>query len=860
MGSKACIDLQVPSADETVDVGITRTLMFQIKNCGDVRGNFFYRILKNGVACDDRFNEDLDPSQSSLSLYCSVVMTATPVTVTFVAGHAEGGVWIEDCKEVIVLTPTVEVEYCSQNVHVKTSDGSVVRAKIDWGDGSSEYGDTPVTFTHRYEEGKTSMLTLTASATGYTSVSGTFIPCIGELIMMLGKEEEMVETVQVDFERWEGDNAYIGYFVDGFALGVKYYAQAVKWHPDGGCNVVGNWGFTYDPRYKARTGYVPSDKIDGGDITLTIAIISEYDVIWGRDACWGGDYNPDMIIAQADVYIPPKTTTCIQPFKVIDKVTKNPIPGAEVTIPSGDYPECTAGADGRCSISSVYLIRGGTYRGLADAPDYFAGGVDFTGCTTEEVIELEHHPVDADGTFRIRVRDKDTEALLQGANVCVAGLGCKTTDSDGLTAFFSCPLGTWITLTITMAGYETLTSAGWSLNEMFDGQAITYHIEAMPDFSLLCWAFTGALTANYETENVEIKASVQKGITCLLGYQANVVAPITVKNLTAGTSHVFYTDDAGVLLCDFPFSDCVDATNSFRLESGAVISGAKNISLELDDNGNGVDFSLICWAAIGGLKANYDTNVVEIKASVQKGLSCLVGYQTNIVAAITVKNVTTGINHVFSTDATGELICDFPLADCIHGVNAFKLESGGIISGDKTISLELAPPGTLHIESYYPKETENGTYGVGFTDLTIIATAKNNTYSHAFVFFRLTRKGGAVILDEEPDSHALPPFYIGSGSTQDVELGVPSLQESIVVLKDEILKIELWKATFNWGDRTLVDTAEITVGGGKEEESFIEMIINFLISLGLTESQAKVGAIVVLGIAALMILSMVRGR
>jgi len=87
----------------------------------------------------------------------------------------------------ISITPTLE--YCSQNVYVETSDGAVVNAKIEWGDGASEYGDTPKTFTHHYEEGKS--VTVTVSATGYSPASKTFTTCISQFTLTLQKAVEL---------------------------------------------------------------------------------------------------------------------------------------------------------------------------------------------------------------------------------------------------------------------------------------------------------------------------------------------------------------------------------------------------------------------------------------------------------------------------------------------------------------------------------------------------------------------------------------------------------------------------------------------------------------------------------------------
>ena len=101
-------------------------------------------------------------------------------------------------------------------------------------------------------------------------------------------------SIDAQFSRWEGGKAYVDYFVDGFDLQVKYYVNVVKWRADGSCNVIATWGFTYDPKYKSKTGYIPGSKIDDGDITLTLAVL-----VWSvqreMDACWEGEYQSEFI-------------------------------------------------------------------------------------------------------------------------------------------------------------------------------------------------------------------------------------------------------------------------------------------------------------------------------------------------------------------------------------------------------------------------------------------------------------------------------------------------------------------------------------------------------------------------------------
>ena len=200
-------------------------------------------------------------------------------------------------------------------------------------------------------------------------------------------------TISAEFSHWDGDRAYIDYLVDGLDLGVHYYTQVVKGLPDE-CHVVGSWGFYYDPKYKMKTGYVRGYKIDDGDITLTLALILWVDIDEG--VCWEGDYHSEMVVASTTVYIPKKTVPCPQTFKVIDVDTAEPVSGVSVMVLAGDYPECTTGADGKCSILSNYLISGETYD--VDAQKGTKGGATrFVHCEEDTVIIYLGYPCPTEG-------------------------------------------------------------------------------------------------------------------------------------------------------------------------------------------------------------------------------------------------------------------------------------------------------------------------------------------------------------------------------------------------------------------------------------------------------------------------------
>ena len=188
-------------------------------------------------------------------------------------------------------------------------------------------------------------------------------------------------TISAEFSHWDGDRAYINYYVDGFHLGVHYRTEAIKGLPTE-CTSIGNWGWTYDIRYKSKQGYVRGYKINDGNITLTLAV--RVDV--GYDVCYEGDYHPEWVEASTSIYIPKKIVPCNQSFKIINNLNNQPVPNAVITIFESPYPECTTDSNGTCSIPN--LIKGNTYQVAVNIPEYYTGGGTYTVCNGTITISI----------------------------------------------------------------------------------------------------------------------------------------------------------------------------------------------------------------------------------------------------------------------------------------------------------------------------------------------------------------------------------------------------------------------------------------------------------------------------------------
>ena len=103
MPAKVCKYTEIPSEDQWVPEGESRSFYFNIKNCGSEEGNFYYGIEKDGAACVSKYNLFLKPGEIGYQLTCTVTNITKDVKIRYFAGIAEGGRWVEKYSHTITV-------------------------------------------------------------------------------------------------------------------------------------------------------------------------------------------------------------------------------------------------------------------------------------------------------------------------------------------------------------------------------------------------------------------------------------------------------------------------------------------------------------------------------------------------------------------------------------------------------------------------------------------------------------------------------------------------------------------------------------------------------------------------------------
>ena len=264
----------------------------------------------------------------------------------------------ESCKSFTACTSTItlklkkKTEYCSQNVRVVTSDGKTASAKIDWGDGASEYGDTPKTFTHRYEKGKIYKIKITAS--GYSSPERTITSCIYEFTLTLMK------TVEYCPQNVKVSDKDTGAGIGGVTVATRpTTGTIIRCTTDsGGRCTLSN--LTKGNSYRLVAESYPTD----------------YECQYTADC-------EQTIIActtERTFRLKKKILTCEQLIKVVDE--KGVLTDATVTVSGAT---CTRYATGRYKIS---LTKGDSLIGKATKSGYTVPTHSFTACEPEFTLTL----------------------------------------------------------------------------------------------------------------------------------------------------------------------------------------------------------------------------------------------------------------------------------------------------------------------------------------------------------------------------------------------------------------------------------------------------------------------------------------
>lgn len=192
MAAKACINWIEPESSTTVRVGDPVNCRLAMYNCGDVLGNFYATISKNGVRCspDSCFNVSLEPACEDIC-ECNFTMPDKVITLAFVGGHAEGGVWKEDFSKTITLTPHA---YCEQRFRVVDEEGvNIDIGTVNVYEGGSFWGHctTVVGYCMVSDLEKGHVYKAVASKTGYDCLNceETFTGCTSRITLSLKKKE-----------------------------------------------------------------------------------------------------------------------------------------------------------------------------------------------------------------------------------------------------------------------------------------------------------------------------------------------------------------------------------------------------------------------------------------------------------------------------------------------------------------------------------------------------------------------------------------------------------------------------------------------------------------------------------------------
>jgi hypothetical protein len=134
MAAKACYWTTAPGPGTVTEraVGTTFDVILGIKNCGGVAGTFFYKIQIDGTTKASEYNKSLAAGRLSPFISESVTQLNHDIKITFIGGHKEGDIWVEDVSETAVLRPKPTVVKCTQNFKIVDERGSGIgNAKIE---------------------------------------------------------------------------------------------------------------------------------------------------------------------------------------------------------------------------------------------------------------------------------------------------------------------------------------------------------------------------------------------------------------------------------------------------------------------------------------------------------------------------------------------------------------------------------------------------------------------------------------------------------------------------------------------------------------------------------------------------------
>jgi len=531
-------------------------------------------------------------------------MPGNSIDIEYRAQAYRDGAWRTDdtaTQHVDLIEQTVQ---CSQNFEIRTSDGAVVFARLDYGDGGAINGNTPLSASRNYEQGKS--YTVRASATGYEPREVTFTACTGTKGITMQKSAP--SQCSQSFSVSTSDNAVLSVTLDygdgqttrrttpftvshTYEVGRRITARAtapgynevtrtftacalpiqltVQKSAAGQCTqrfevleVIGTSGVRLSGVkvkagiYEAITDVNGSCSISGlaeGQSYTAIASKSGYECANCTRTFTGCTTTIITLTLRQSA-----PAQCSQSFTVIDE-NESALMGVTITV--GDKTGVTFD-DGKCTITGLTVGQSYTATASKDGYDCANCTRTFTGCTTG-IITLTLRQSVQYCTQQFKVQDSELN-LIAGAVVDLGGGKSCATGTNGICSVSGLTVGQSYTATASKSGYKCYGTVCKRTFTACDSGIYTLTLER--DVSQCTQRFTVKDNVGNPLSGVKVKAGVQEVTT-------DVNGNCSISDLYVGQSYIATASKDGYKCygseCSKPFTGCTGTTVNLTLEPEA---------------------------------------------------------------------------------------------------------------------------------------------------------------------------------------------------------------------------------------------------------------------------------------------------
>ena len=515
---------------------------------------------------------------------------------------------------------------------------------------------------------------------------------------------------------------------------------------------------------------------------------------------------PDTGGMSITLYLEPnviKPTTGSVSITVLDGVTGSVISGASVL--GGGYSGSTAG-DGIASFADMSL---GSYTFTASKAGYYSGkgtaSIDADNAEADITIKLKPKPTD--GSIKVTVKDRDTNALISGASV-FSGDYTGTTNGSGYITFSSMSFGTY-TFAASKAGYYS-GSASVSISESNSDVEVTIYLSHMPT--------RGNITVTIidsDTNTVISEASVSGG-----GYSGVTDAngKVAFKDIEFGTysfsvSKTGYYPNSGSVQVT---QDSTDMTISIYLMPMPT-SGHITVTVKDKDTNEAISGALVTSGALSSATnasgyVSFDSvELAGYKFTVSKD-----GYISNTGSVLLSEDATSADITVYLSKSKPEVNVGLNIS-AINGTiyRDSTIMVSAKVKGDTSYDFTPAEPLTVTLEasindgSVFSKQTKTVICPHGETNLVWFEVDIPQTgYTSPYVTFRYTVSTPPSVtepyLTDNSSYTSVLSYELSSRSTPapSLELNAPSTFKN-TVCKTNSTPSRSWQI-WEWEDGAFV--------------------------------------------------------